>query len=300
MAGDRIGMIGLGMMGGGMAAQLIAAGNSILVLAHRRRDVVDRLLGLGAEEVATAQALAERITVLVTCLPDATAVERIARDVADRLAPGAIWIDATTSRPETSRALAEKLYARGVRFSDAPVTGGPPQAEAGELASMVGCREDDWGDVQRVVGAYSKTINRFGEPGAGHTAKLLNNFITQGTTVLLAEAYARARAAGVDWPTLYKVMSTGAARSGTLEKMVGPALDGDYRGARFSIENSRKDIDYYRALAAQMDGAPSPRAEALFELLDAAVAQGHGSLFVSELLRPDVVDPLLTDDDRNS
>ena len=122
--------------------------------------------------------------------------------------------------------------------------------------------------------------------GAGHAAKLLNNFVTQGTAVLLAEAFAMAGRVGVDRHALLDVMKAGAARSGTLEKMVVPALEGDYDGARFSLANARKDVSYYRDLARANGDARL--ADALVAVLDATVEAGHGARFVSRLLDPGV------------
>ena len=192
-------------------------------------------------------------------MPDADAVAALAERVVPALGPGRVWIDVTTSRPALIREIAAAVQDRGAAFADAPVTGGPPQAASGELASLVGCAEEDFPAVEVVVGAYSKLVLRFGEVGAGPTAKLLNNLVSQGTMALLAEAFGLARAHGVAWRPLYEAMSAGAARSGTLEKSVGPALEGDYDGARFTIANAAKDLRYAVELADTPSGCPLAR-----------------------------------------
>lgn len=279
-----VGFAGLGLMGEGMARRLMAAGHPTTVLGHRRRDVIEALVAEGATEARDAADLAGRCEVVLTCVPDADAVAALAERLVPALRPGALWIDVTTSRPSASRALAIRVRERGAAFADAPVTGGPPQAASGELASLVGCAEADLPAVEAVVGAYSKAVLRIGEVGAGHTAKLLNNLVSQGTMALLAEAYGLARDHGVAWRPLFEAMSAGAARSGTLEKSVGPALDGDFDGARFSIGNAAKDLAYVVELAG--DGASCPLARAARETLRAHAEASHADAFVSRLLDP--------------
>lgn len=288
MASDgrtRIGFIGLGMMGAGMAHRLLLTGRPLIVVANRDREGVEALTAAGAVEADDAGALAEAADVIVTCVPDSPAVAVVAEAILPRLRPGQLWIDVTTADPGATRALATRLAPTGAAFADAPVTGGPAQAEAGALASMVGCAPDDWDRVRATVGAYSTVVRRFGDVGAGHTAKLLNNLVTQGTMVLLAEAYGMARRAGVDWQALFEVMGAGAARSGTLEKAVGPALLGDFDGSRFTIRNAAKDLAYAAALFREQ-GRAAPIVEAARERLAGLVEQGQGGRFVSRLLDP--------------
>ena len=202
-----------------MARRLMSAGLTVSVVAHQKRDAIADIVNDGAHEATSNQELARTCPTIVTCVSDATAVESIADQIVPYLGPGQLWIDATTSDPEMTQRIWLQVEATGAVFADAPVTGGPMQAKSGELSSLVGCRREKFNQVKAVVCHYSTIVQRFGEPGAGHTAKLLNNFVTQATGALLAEAYGRARRAGVDWRALYDVMWTGAARSGTLEKV---------------------------------------------------------------------------------
>lgn len=284
MSGGKpaVGVLGAGMMGAGMAASLLRAGHTVLVTPHRSRSAVDRLVAAGAEEAASPADLAARAEVVLTCVPDGPAVEALSETILPVLRPGTLWIDTTTSDPEVTRRVAGRVADHGAIFADAPVTGGPAQAEAAELASLVGCRETDLERVETVVRTYSKVVRRFGDIGAGHTAKLLNNLVTQGTMALLAEAFSGARTLGVDWQALYDVMCTGAARSGTLEKAVGPALRGDFDGSRFAICNAEKDLRY--AVAAL--GPRAELARAAHDVLARHVAEGRGDAFVSRMLKP--------------
>ncbi len=282
----RMGIMGAGLMGSGMAHRLLSAGHAVSVIAHRNRETVEALIFDGAEEVQSPAMLVHDTDALLTCLPDAECVEEVADAVCPELRPGYIWIDTTTSIPEISAALARRLSRKGAVFADAPVTGGPVEARAGELASLVGCHAEDYPAVAALIAPYSKVIRRFGAPGCGHAAKLLNNLVTQGTMALLADAYQCAICSGIDTRALFDVMMTGAACSGTLKKAVGPALEGYYDGARFSIEHAAKDLRYARDLVASIDPLRVNMASAAAEKLARHVNEGRGSRFVSEMLDP--------------
>ena len=279
-----IAVIGTGLMGTGMALGALRAGHRVTIGGGRSVGSADRLAGEGASRAATMTELAGGREAIVLCVSDAEAVRAVMSEIDGALASGMLIVDATTSDPAVTRELAAMLEPRGIAFADAPVTGGPPQSESGDLASLVGCRETDWPRVRDLVACWSRTVRRFGEPGAGHLAKLLNNFVTQGTAVILAEAFAAAREHGVDAAALRDVMMAGAARSGTFEKTVVPAIEGNYDGAAFSLRNARKDVRYYReAVAAKTDDR---LASAILATLDAANEAGHGERFVSRLLDP--------------
>ena len=170
------------------------------------------------------------------------------------------------------------------------MTGGPPQAASGELASLVGCDEADFPTVEAVVGAYSKLVLRFGEAGAGHTAKLLNNLVSQGTMALLAEAYglARASTAWPGGPSLRPCPRAPRARARWRSPST-PRSRGDYDGARFTIANAAKDLRYAVELADTPSGCPVARAA--HEALRALAGAGHADAFVSRLLDPALAYP---------
>ena len=282
-----VGFVGAGLMGSGMARCLLAAGHPLSVLVHRNRTPVEPLLAQGATEAQDPAALVEGAQVIVTCLPNADVVETLGAAILPHLRQGQIWIDTTTSRPEVSEKLASHLADKGAVFADAPVTGGPRQAQDGALASLVGCAEEHFPAIEALVRRYSRTVRRFGDPGRGHAAKLLNNLVTQGTTILLADAFQCADRLGVDKQALYDVMMTGAARSGTLEKAVAPALHGQFDGAQFTIENAAKDLRYGRDLITSIAPSRAPVAAVFADRLAALVDSGRGTDFVSTMLDPD-------------
>lgn len=289
-ASAPVGFYGAGMMGGGMVRCLLKSGHPVRLTPNRSAEAIAPLIAAGATDPGSVEAVAEGAAIIVTCLPDADAVSALAGRIAPLLAEGTLWVDTTTSYPEVTKELARSLAARGVTFVDAPVTGSPAQADAGGLASLVGCAEADFPRVEAVVSLWSVSVRRFGDVGAGHSAKLLNNAVTQGTMVLLAAAYGLARKAGVDWQALYDVMQVGAARSGTLEKSVGPALAGDFDGSRFSIANAEKDLRYAVALMEEL-GEDSAALRAAHAQLAALKSAGHGAAFVSRQLELPISTP---------
>ena len=284
----RLAFVGVGLMGQGMAANLLAAGHDLTVVVHRNRAPVEALLGNGAHEAADLAALARDAEVIFFCLSNSEVVEQVVEGLRPHLRAGQTIVDTSTADPVSTVALAAALTERGIDLVDAPVTGGPPQAAAGQLATLVGAAPEAFERTRPLLECYSKSVTYFGPPGAGHQAKLLNNFVTQGTVVLIARAYGLARALDIDWAALYRIMSGGAARSGTLEKMVAPALEGDFRGQAFSLENAAKDLRYFARLAEKA-GRPEPLAGMAQEVLSAALQAGFGERYVSELLDP-VVD----------
>ncbi|THH38212.1 NAD(P)-dependent oxidoreductase [Aliishimia ponticola] len=281
-----LGLIGAGMMGSGMGRCLLAAGYPLALSVHKRRDHLAPLFAAGATEAPSLAALAGDADVLLTCLPKAETVLAIADEIIPHLRAGQIWIDTSTATPDVAETLGPRLAKRGALFVDAPVTGGPPQAQDGTLAALVGCKADDFPALRPLIGAYAKIVRRCGDPGRGYAAKLLNNMVTQGTLLLLADAFHCAGKLGVDADALHEVMQSGAARSGTLEKAVTPALQGKYDGAQFTIENAAKDLRYGRDLIADLAPARAPIAAALADRLDALVAAGRGPDFVSTMLDP--------------
>jgi len=282
-----IGFIGVGLMGAGMASCLLAAGHPLVVLPHKNRAPVEGLLAKGAIEAASALELLQGCEVLITCVPNAEVIADLANELMPHFSAGQMWIDTSTSRPETSAQLARDLAARGAVFADAPLTGGPQQAREGSLASLVGCDAAHFPEVEAIVGAYSKTVRRFGDAGTGHAAKLLNNLVTQGTTMLLADAFQCAEKMNVDARALYDIMMSGAARSGTLQKAVGPALDGNYDGAQFTITNAAKDLRYARDLIEHAAPSRTALAALLADRFATLVSDGRGDQFVSTMLAPE-------------
>ncbi len=281
----RIGFIGAGLMGFGMAKCLLENGVEVKVLPHSNYEPIENLEKLGAKVSSGLVDLIADTDGLISCLPNAEIVEQVAEAIVPQFKSGMFWIDTTTSKPETSKKIAEFLREKGVVFADAPVTGGPTQAFDGQLASLVGCDQQNYQMVEAIVGIYSKIIRHFGEVGSGNIAKLLNNLVSQGMVILLADAFLSAEVKGVNRQALYDVMEVGAVRSGTLEKMVKPYLSGNYDGSQFSIANSLKDLRYVNELINETLPGHADLSKSLVKRQEKQVNEGRGNSFVSNLLK---------------
>lgn len=284
----HVGVIGAGMMGHGMAANLLKHGHRVSVIAHRNRAPVDDLVARGAQEVRALEDIADAEAILI-CVTTSKVVEETIARLRSRLRPGQIVMDAGTSAPAVTRRLARELTALGVAYADIPLTGGPEQAEQGVLGVLCGASPETFARIEPLLACFATTIRHFGPPGSGNTAKLISNYLVTGMVALVAEAFGAARAAQVDWQDLYEVMLNGSGNSGVLRKMVEPALKGDFDGYRFALANAAKDIGYYAELAEEL-GCASQLTDSVAEVFARAVETGHGGRNVSHLLDPAIDD----------
>ena len=283
-----IGLIGAGMMGHGMALNLLRHGHRLLVIAHRNREPVDDLVHRDATEVKTVEEMA-KADVILLCVTTAKVVEDTVHALKPHLREGQIILDSGTSPPALTERLAKELKPLGVAYCDIPLTGGPEQARQGALGVLCGADEDVFLRIHPILACFATTIRRFGPPGSGHTAKLISNFLVTGMIALVSEAFTAAHTAQIDWKDLYEVMQNGSGNSGVLRKMVEPALKGDFDGYRFALGNANKDIGYYAELAAKL-GCSSHLTDSVAEIFAKAVETGHGGRNVSHLLDPAIDD----------
>jgi len=284
----HVGLIGAGMMGHGMAANLLKHGHEVSVIAHRNRAPVEDLVAKGAREVRTPEEIA-RAEVILLCVTTSRVVAETLAALKPHLRTGQIILDAGTSAPQETKRLARELAGVGVAYADIPLTGGPEQAEQGVLGVLCGATEETFTRIEPLLACFATTIRHFGPPGAGHTAKLISNYLVTGMVALVAEAFGAARQARIDWKDLYEVMLNGSGNSGVLRKMVEPALKGDFDGYRFALSNAAKDIGYYAELAEGL-GCSTRLTESVAEVFARAVETGHGGRNVSHLLDPAIDD----------
>ena len=282
----EVGLAGAGLMGHGLGRNLLKKGHGLRVVAHRRRDAIADLVTHGAREVATLKDLATAEIILL-CLPGSPEVEAAVETLLPHLRTGQIIMDASTSDPASSTALAARLARIGVGFADVPMAGGPEQAMAGETGVLAGAEPEVFGRIEPLIACYATRIAHMGGPGRGHAAKLLSNYLVTGMISLIADCFAAARKADVDAAKLYDVMLAGSGNSGALRKMVGPALEGDFDGYRFAIANAAKDIRYYTRMADGI-GALSGLAREVEAFLGAAKSAEDPTRNVSRLLQGNI------------
>ena len=282
----RIGFIGAsGLMGHGMARNLLAKGHSLTLAVHRNRDRVADLLAAGASEALSAKDVAMTSDLVFICVTGSPQVEATVNGPQGLLAgahAGLMIVDCSTSEPDSTARLREQCAASGVSFIDAPLSRTPVEAEAGRLNVMVGADPSVFECLQPILACFAENIFHVGGPGAGHTIKLLNNFIAQAICTATAEAFAVGQRAGLELKALVDLISVGPVNSGLFQAMA-KTLQGQMDGLKFELDNARKDVRYYTHLAEGL-AIPTVMGEAVHQSLALASALGHGRKFVPSLV----------------
>jgi len=282
-----IGFIGAsGLMGHGMAKNLLAKGHRLSLTVHRNRERVADLLAAGAVEAPSPAALAKGSEIVFLCVTGSPQVEAsvdaLLGGVSSGSRAGLTIVDCSTSEPDSSARLREHCAAAGVTFVDAPLARTPVEAEAGRLNVMVGAEPAVFESLRPVLLAFAENVFHVGGPGAGHTIKLLNNFIAQAICTATAEAFAVGQRAGVDLAQLVQLISAGPVNSGLFQAMA-KTLQGDLAGLKFELDLARKDVRYYTHLAEGLS-VPTVMGEAVHQSLSIASALGHGRKYVPSLV----------------
>ena len=272
---QKLGFVGIGQMGGGMAAHLTRSGYSVTGF-----DVSEASRSLAkADGVAVVSELGAAVRgqdVVLSSLPNpAIALEAWLGKggIFEHMPKDAIGIELSSIDPETMCTIAKAAEAKGVRMVDAPVSGGPLEAAAGELVIMTGGRPEDIEAVGEILDCLASSRHITGAVGTGKTVKLVNNMMSMGNIVVAAEAFALGTAAGVDPQTLFNVLSQSGGRSHHFLKRFPKALANDYAPG-FKIELGEKDV----ALAIELGRKllqPTPAASTVREMISVGMAGGR-------------------------
>lgn len=282
---QRVGMVGLGLMGSAIAARVLEKGFELHALAHRSRTAIDALLEQGATEACTAAELARDADVLILCVTGTPQVRDVVFGPGGLLEgahPGLIVIDSSTADPELAEELATALATKGAAFLDAPVNRTPREAREGRLNVLVGGEAKVLERVRPLMAAYAETVHHLGAHGAGYRAKLIHNFIAQANGAILAEAFGTAAKAGLDLHAFAGVCRLSGAHSKTFDRIIPYLLEGDDSGQQFAIRHAAKDMRAYSRLAAEQS-SPASIAEAVRQVYVVATNLGHGDLYVPHL-----------------
>ena len=280
-----IGFIGLGTMGGPMAAHLVKAGHDVIGY-NRSRGPVDELVASGGRGGDSIAAVSKDADVVITMLPDSPDVEEVVLGdggVLDSVGPGTIVVDMSTVRPDTATAVARAAAERDVRSLDAPVSGGEVGAKEGRLSIMVGGDQDTFAEVQPLLEAFGTTIVHVGPAGSGQTVKAANQLVVAGTIELIAEAIVLLEANGVDAEAGLQVLAGGLAGSRLLELKAANMLAREFSPG-FRVDLHHKDMGIVLD-AARSSGAAVPVGSLVAGQMAALRARGDGSLDHTALLK---------------
>jgi 3-hydroxyisobutyrate dehydrogenase-like beta-hydroxyacid dehydrogenase len=282
----RIGFIGIGLMGHGIAKNLVTKGFPLTVRVNRNRAPLVDLLAAGAKEVKTNADVARNADIVFLCVTGAPQVEEIINGkdgIAAVAHKGLVVIDTSTSEPATTAKMREALAEKGVRFVDAPLARTPVEAELGKLNIMVGADDATFAELKPVLSAFCENIIHAGPAGHGIVLKLINNFLAMSIANASAEACAAAAKAGLSIRKLHEVVSAGAVNSGIFQMLVGKMLDGDLTGLKFTLVNAMKDLRYYTHMAESLP-VSAIMGEAVHQSLVNANLLGFGDKYVASLL----------------
>ncbi|HZG15879.1 MAG TPA: NAD(P)-dependent oxidoreductase [Candidatus Bathyarchaeia archaeon] len=248
---QTIGFIGLGTMGLPMVRNLLQAGYPVYVVS-RSRGPIDTAISLGAVEAANPRELAERVDILLTCLPLPASIDEVyfgPNGILEADLRNKLVVDHSTVSPLTNHRCQEAIAAKGGSFMDAPLSGGPMGAEAGTLAIMCGGKKTDYDRVLPVLQAMGKHLFHIGEVGNGSFVKLMNNYLIGVHTAALAETFTLATKAGVDTRLMQEVIAVSTGDSKMLHRIIPLVHQRDF-APRFSNELLHKDMKIATELAA--------------------------------------------------
>ena len=283
----RIGFIGLGLMGHGIAKNLVGKGFPLTIRVHRNRKPAEDVLAAGAKEAKTNAELARASDIVILCVTGSPQIEEIIygeNGIIGVAREGLIVIDTSTAEPSSTAKIRGDLAPKGTLYVDAPLARTPKEAEEGRLNTMVGADDATFARLKPVFSAYCENIVHAGPPGHGHILKLINNFIAQAIATATAEACATCAKAGVSIAKLHELVSAGAVNSGIFQLMVGKMLEsGDLSGLKFTLVNAMKDLRYYTHFAESLP-TPALVGEAVHQSLVNANLLGFGEKYVASLI----------------
>lgn len=278
-----IGFIGLGLMGGNMAECLQKSGFELVVMG-RNKEAVAATVARGATEVATPKELAEASDIIMLCVTTSEVVESLVYGddgILGGVKEGAVLIDFGTSIPASTQKIGADLAAKGAGMIDAPLGRTPAHAKDGLLNIMAAGDKDTYEKVKPVLDFQGENVFYLGALGAGHTTKLINNFMGMTTAVTMSQAFAVADRAGINRQQLFDIMSAGPSNSPFMQFCKNYAVDG-VSDLGFSIANANKDLGYFVKMVDDM-GTRAQIAEGTSANLSAALDAGMGDGNVPEI-----------------
>ncbi|WP_371194741.1 NAD(P)-dependent oxidoreductase [Glaciecola sp. SC05] len=283
MTKPTIGFIGLGLMGGNMVENLLNKGFELFVM-DLNKEAVAAAVANGATEAASAAELAAASDIIMLSVTTSKVVESIVyaeKGILSGIKAGAVLIDFGTSIPASTRKIGADLAKKGAGMIDAPLGRTPAHAKDGLLNIMAAGDQATFNKVKPVLDQQGENVFYLGALGAGHTTKLINNFMGMTTVAAMSQAFAVADRAGVDRQQLFDIMSTGPSSSPFMQFCKNYAVDG-VSDLGFSIANANKDLGYFLEMVKDL-GTRAEIAEGTSANLNAAVDAGMGNGNVPEI-----------------
>lgn len=286
----RVGFIGLGQMGHGMATNLVKHGFQLTVMAHTRRVAIDELVAAGAREVASPAEMAAQCDVIILCVANAEQVrDLVTRNdgIASTARDGLIVIDCTTSSPQPLEDLQQEYTA--LVFVDAPLGRSPAEARGGTLSTLVGATPEIFAQIQPILNTFADTVQLIGPLGSGHKLKLVNNFVSLGYAAIYAEALTLALRSGLSIENFDQLITTSRMDCRFYRTFMSWTLEGDSSPHRFSLNNADHTIRDVEDLSRRME-LGSELAGAIGGVYHRAIEHNMGTADLPELTRSTALD----------
>ena len=283
MKKNKVGFIGTGYMGYGMAKNLIK-NFDVYIIAHKNRDPIDRLVNIGAKEVLSYEDLFNKnLDCLMMCVTNTQIAITIAEKIFPLIKNELLIIDLTTHDKTGATNMKNIFHSNKIKYTVNPVMGGPVQSEEGILGGIWGGDNSNFEESNTYLSSFCKNVYNFGSVEKAAKAKLLSNFLSLLTTTTVIEFFRSAKKLDIDIKLLCDVAKLGSGNSGALDRISSKALQGDYKGYVFSVNNTLKDLTYISDLLKDSKNGEdlSKLAKSFYE---SAKEKGYGDMLVSELI----------------
>ncbi len=260
-----VGCIGLGLMGHGIAFNILKSGRPVIFFEHEGNQPVDDLIENGGRPYRAIQELVADSDIIILCVTGTPEVEALifAEDgILNSIKQGTVVIDCSTSIPDSTLKIEQALQSVGAKFIDAPMTRTPKEAAEGKLNLIVGADEELFQSHLPLLQNFAENIVHAGPVGSGHTMKLLHNFVSLGFSAVLAEAAACANKSAISNDVFIGVLQEGGGAGVILDRLTPYIKNHDDSGFRFTLSNAAKDMGYYQQLSEKV-GASSLLAEVI-------------------------------------
>tara|TARA_B100001996_G_C18583423_1_gene563173 strand:- start:189 stop:1052 length:864 start_codon:yes stop_codon:yes gene_type:complete len=283
MNNKKVGFIGAGYMGYGMSKNLIKDFD-VYVIAHKNRKPIDKLIEEGATEVFTYKELLNlNLDCLMMCVTNTPIAINIAEELVSLISNELLIIDLTTHNKNGTTKMKNIFNSPNIKYTVNPVMGGPVQSEQGVLGGIWGGDIKDFDNSKIFLQSFCKNVFNFGSVEKAAQAKLLSNFLSLLTTTTVIEFFRSAKMLDIDINLLCEVAKLGSGNSGALNRIADKALQGDYKGYVFSVNNTLKDLTYINELMKDSNNAEELSKLAI-NFYQSAKDKGMGDLLVSELI----------------
>ena len=279
-----VGFVGVGLMGHGMAKNAVEKGFPLRVVAHRRREAVEDLVGRGAVECASLAEMAREIDVVVLCVTGSAEVEAALDVIVPEARPGLTVIDSSTSDPEVTARLAADMAAKGVTLIDAPLSRTPSHAWDGELTTYIGGPKDVAERWKDLFESWASVVIYVDAPvGSAHALKLVNNLVAIGYAAIWSECYAMVRKVGADPAVFREIVSNSGMNCGNFQSFSKYAVEGDPNAHKFTLANCFKDLSYYQRMATR-EGAATLMSDGALQTLKLGLSMGMHERYITEMV----------------